>query len=445
MKVNEANLPMKLDDKGALVFARDNANPLPDQAAFIDSHRDVLISALKKQIAAGQDPTTYSYTGGMPDRYCTYVGEGMNVSVAVTYAPRRDGSSDPSGIPTSFRYFHGAGKVQASSDPPDMRLQRSLGHLTALVHGGNPENVLVVACGAGVTAGSFVPYDSVKNITICDIEPMVPAHVTPMFWKENHNVVGGDPNETPEQKAARLNRVHVIADDGRHFVRTTKDKFDIITSDPIDPWVKGCAALNTIEYYEMCKAHLNKGGVMALWIPLYENNSDSAKSIIATFFKVFPNGMLFSNDLTRGQGYDAVLFGTDEPCQINVDEIQQFLDSHPKVKTSLTDVGFGNDPANPGEAGVAVDLLSSFAADAHHIGDWTKDAQLNEDKNLRLQYLAGMWLNKQMAPEILNDILKCYEFPDDIFKGSPETIRALKMHLISKGRIPSSVRSGLNR
>ena len=59
----------------------------------------------------------------------------------------------------------------------------------------------------------------------------------------------------------------------RHFIRTTKEKFDVITSDPIDPWVKGCAALNTVEYYQMCKAHLNPGGVMSLWIPFYESNS----------------------------------------------------------------------------------------------------------------------------------------------------------------------------
>src|SRR6185503_423147 len=76
-------------------------------------------------------------------------------------------------------------------------------------------------------------------------------------------------------------KTNVIIDDGRHFIRTTDKKFDIITSDPIDPWVKGCAALNTVEYYQMCKQHLKPGGVIALWIPLYESSQDTAKSVIA--------------------------------------------------------------------------------------------------------------------------------------------------------------------
>ena len=109
-------------------------------------------------------------------------------------------------------------------------------------------------------------------------------------------------------------QVEVIYDDGRHFIRTTKEKFDIITSDPIDPWVKGCAALNTVEYYEMCKQHLNPGGVMSLWIPFYECNQDSIKSVIATFFNVYTNGILWSND-SNGEGYDAVLFGRVEPTR----------------------------------------------------------------------------------------------------------------------------------
>ncbi len=424
LRVNQDGLPLKLDRAGELTFVHENAAPTNEQQEFLRVHKKALISALNKELAVGQEASTLSYSGEVPDRYCTFVGEGMNVSVAVTYTPRDDGKTTAEGIPLTYRYFHGAGKVQASSIPADMRLQRSLGHLTALVHG-NPENVLVVACGAGVTAGSFVPYDSVKHITICDIEPMVPRYVAPMFAAENYNVVGDK-------------RTRVVLDDGRHFVRTTKEKFDVITSDPIDPWVKGCAALNTVEYYEMCKEHLKPGGVMALWIPLYENSEESAKSIIGTFFKVFPNGILWSNDLTKGEGYDAVLFGTVEPTVIDVDKMGAYLDAHQPVKDSLTDVGFGkeNGDSSPTGTEVAVDLLSSFAADAHHLTPWTDGAQLNEDRNLRLQYLAGLALNQQIAPEILRNIMSHYAFPSDIFHGRPETLEALQAELSTKGRIP---------
>ncbi len=89
-----------------------------------------------------------------------------------------------------------AGKIQASGLPVDMRLQRLLGHLPALVHK-KPEKVLVVACGAGVTAGTFVVHPDVRRVVICDIEPLVPTVVTPMFGEPNYHVVDGITKQNP--------------------------------------------------------------------------------------------------------------------------------------------------------------------------------------------------------------------------------------------------------
>ncbi|HVT89536.1 MAG TPA: hypothetical protein VHD56_11835 [Tepidisphaeraceae bacterium] len=382
------------------------------------------------------DPEMYPATaeiGASPsklERYCVYVGEGMNVSVAVT----RDSNG--------WQYFHGAGKVQASSNPQDMRLQRMLGHLSVLAHP-NPndvKDVLVVACGAGVTAGSFVPYPNVKNVTIVDIEKLVPTVVTPKFSSVNYGIVDGIAEQNPK-KMPDGKQVRVIFDDGRHFVRTTREKFDIITSDPIDPWVKGCAALNTIEYYTMCKEHLNPGGVMSLWIPLYESNVETTKSLISTFFQVFPNGIMFSND-DRGEGYDAVLFGInqDGPAQINLDELAALLarPEYQTVKTSLTDVGFGSNKFgggnSNGEEGVIVDLLATYAGQAADLTKWRADAQINTDRNLRLQYLAGMALNTYVPTDILRSMTDYYRFPTEVFHGNSQRLDALRQALSSTGR-----------
>lgn len=347
---------------------------------------------------------------GDPDVFCTYVGEGANVSVAVTKT--RDG----------VRSFHGAGKVQASTQPADMRLQRMLGHIPALVHK-KPESVLVVACGAGVTAGSFVVHPDVKRIVICDIEPLVPTRVTPMFGKENYHVVDGIDRENPHTVNGK--QVEVVYDDGRHFLRTTREKFDIITSDPIDPWVKGCAALNTVEYYQMCRDHLNPGGIVSLWIPLYESNLETTKSVIATFFQVFPNGILWSND-REGFGYDAILFGQVDPTVIDVDVLQRRLDrlDHERVKQSLHDVGFGKGLDWVVEEGI--DLLATYAGQAPQLQEWSRGAQINTDRNLRLQYLAGMSFNSNMGEQTLAGIRAFYRFPDRTFIGSPERIGTLK-------------------
>jgi len=332
--------------------------------------------------------------GGGWTTYCEYVGEGLNGTVAVTM--RTDG----------VRSFHSAGKVQASNDPRDMRLQRMLGHISALAFP-DPKSVLVVACGAGVTAGSFIPHTNIQRIVICDIEPLVPKYVAPRFSKENYSVV-----DNP--------RVEVVRDDGRHFIRTTREKFDVITSDPIDPWVKGCAALNTVEYYQMCKAHLNPGGVMSLWIPFYESNTNTIKSVLATFFSVFPNGIVWSND-ENGSGYDAVLFGQAEPTVIDVDKWQERLDGpeNAGVRQSLEDVGFHS----------AVDLLATYAARAADLGQWMSTAQINTDRNLRLQYLAGLSLNNYQETLILNDLTRTYQFPTNLFVGDSVRVRLLEDRL----------------
>jgi spermidine synthase len=373
---------------------------------------------------------------GSSDVYCTYVGEGMNVSVAVT--------ENTLGV----RYFHGAGKVQASTAPQDMRLQRMLGHLSALLHK-KPEKVLVVACGAGVTAGSFLVHPDVKRIVICDIEPLVPTTVTPMFSDANYGIVDGIAKQNPHTVNGK--EVEVVYDDGRHFIRTTKEKFDIITSDPIDPWVKGCAALNTVEYYQMCKEHLNPGGVVSLWIPFYESNLDTAKSVLGTFFQVFPNGIVWSND-TNGVGYDAVLFGQVEPTVIDVDALAERLNrpDHQAVRKSLDDVGFGVKRSSPGVVvvgrGPAIELLATYAGQASRLKEWSQDAQINTDRNLRLQYLAGMWLNTQMASGILSSILKYYAFPEETFRGTPVRIALLKAALAEGNRkeraLPAGKRAG---
>jgi len=161
-----------------------------------------------------------------------------------------------------------------------MRLQRMLGHLTTLIPT-NAKKVVVIGCGAGVTAGAVSIDPAVEHETIAEIEPLVPKVVSTYFSEYNFDVV-------------RNPKVHVQIDDARHFIQTTNEKFDAITSDPLDPWVKGAAMLYTKEFFETAKAHLNPGGVMTLFVQLYESNSDAVKSEIATFLDAFPNGVVWA-------------------------------------------------------------------------------------------------------------------------------------------------------
>jgi spermidine synthase len=307
----------------------------------------------------------------------------MNSSIAV--------SEMASGV----RNFHVSGKVEASSEPQDMRLQRMLGHLSALLDN-EPKSVLVVGFGAGVTAGSFVLHPGIKRIVICEIEPLIPKVVSTYFTKENYDVVN-DP------------RVEIVYDDARHFILTTKEKFDVITSDPIHPWVKGAATLYTKEYFELVKRHLNPGGVVTQWVPLYESFPDVVKSEVATFFDVFPHGTIWSNDI-QGKGYDIVLAGHASPQTIDVDSLESRLTrpENARVVQSLNEVGFNS----------AMSLLMTYGGQARDLAPWLAKAEINRDANLRLQYLAGMGLNVYENATIYDQMLRYRRYPENLFTGS---------------------------
>ena len=340
-----------------------------------------------------------AYGRYLPQRYndgakLLFEGEGMNASVAVT--ENTDGT----------RNFHVSGRVEASSASQDMRVQRMLGHVPALLHG-RPESVLIVGCGAGVTAGSFVLYPGVKRIVLCEIEPLIPKVVAAFFGPQNY-----DFQKDP--------RVEIVYDDARHFILTTRETFDVITSDPIHPWIKGSAMLYTREYVELCKKRLNPGGVVAQWVPFYESTVATVKSELATFFDVFSNGTVWSNDLS-GLGYDVVLIGSDGTMTVDVDALEAKLEEpdYARVARSLDDVGLGR----------AVWLLATFGGRAADLAPWLRGAEINRDRNLRLQYLAGLGFNAHESGRTFDEMVSYAKYPDGLFTGSPARIAELKKAL----------------
>jgi spermidine synthase len=320
-----------------------------------------------------------------------YVGEGITAAVAVTRT--QDGVLN----------YHNAGKIQASSEPQDMRLQRMLGHITTLVPT-TPAKVLVIGCGAGVTAGAVSIDPLVTDQTIAEIEPLVPEVVSTYFSEHNFDVV-------------RNPKVTIHLDDARHYLLTTDEMFDAITSDPLDPWVKGAATLYTREFFEVVKAHLNPGGVVTLFVQLYESTEDAVKSEIATFFEAFPNGAVFANTV-NGQGYDLVLFGRLEDTPIDVDAVQARLDAPEgtPMRQSLSQIGIFS----------AVELFGTYGGSRSDMAAWLSDGVINTDRNLRLQYLAGLGLNLYQSASIYRNMIADTRYPERLFTGSPETLEQLR-------------------
>jgi spermidine synthase len=273
-----------------------------------------------------------------------------------------------------------------------------------------PESALVVGFGAGVTAGAISIHPTLERMVICELEPLIPKVVSTYFGDANYGV-------------ATNPKVQIVYDDARHYVLTTREKFDVITSDPIHPWVKGAATLYTKEYFEHVKARLNPGGVVTQWVPLYESNEDAVRSEIATFLQVFPNGTVWRNDNRNGSGYDVVLVGRLDETPIDVDAWQAKIDSpmYAEVKASLAEVGYST----------IFDVLKTYSGRGQDLGPWISGAAINTDKNLRLQYLAASGLNNNSGTPIRDAMLRYRQFPSDLFTGRASSIELLRAEVMA--------------
>jgi spermidine synthase len=250
-------------------------------------------------------------------------------------------------------------------------------------------------------------YPDVEKIVICEIEPLVPS-VAALYFSEQNNGVLEDP------------RVQVIYDDARHYLLTTQDKFDVITSDPIHPWVKGSATLYTKEYFDLCRRHLNPGGLVTQWVPLYESTADVVKSEIATFFDVFSAGIVLENN-DDGQGYDLVLLGIPEGTRIDLDQVQRRLEQ-PEYAGAAESLGVV-------DLNGVLSLFKCYLGRAPDLQPWLEGAEINRDQNLRLQYLAGMSLNAVQGRAIHDEMLSYRTYPEDLFTGSTMRTTALRFVL----------------
>lgn len=196
------------------------------------------------------------------------------------------------------------GKKEASNDFDALRNQYILGHLPALL-ANDPRRALVVGLGAGVTAGA-VSVHSNMNVTVAELSPEV-LDATRRFVNFNHDV---------------LNRknVNIVIEDGRRFLANSAREisagrglpFDVITSDPIHPWVSGAANLYTYDYFSLVRNNLSKNGVAAHWLPLYEMQTEDAAAIFRSFASAFPASAVWVT-----YAGDAVLIGSPSQLTIN--------------------------------------------------------------------------------------------------------------------------------
>jgi spermidine synthase len=196
----------------------------------------------------------------------------------------------------------------------------------------------------------------------------------------------------------------VIYDDARHFIATTDEKFDIIATDPIHPWMDGSATLFSIEYYALARERLNDGGFIAQWVPTYDTDEATVKSQVGTFMQVFPDGTLWSNHIP-GEGLSFIMLGHIGTLEVDANRLASRIEGNPSLGESLADVDIES----------IVRLLAAYVSQGPDLAEWLEDAQINRERSLRLQYLAGLSMDFEEEAEIYRAVAQYRGYPDNIF------------------------------
>jgi len=187
-------------------------------------------------------------------------------------------------------------RIEATTTPADVQCQYALGHVPMLLHP-HPRRVFVLGTGSGMTLGATTVHPEVESVVLAEIEPAVlPA--TRTFGEYNHRAL-----DNPQ--------VSVCFNDGRNYLATTSERFDVITADPIHPWSGGASYLYTDEYFRLAASRLNDGGIIAQWLPLYELTPRDVATVVKTFAGNFKYVMVW---LTY---FDAELIGSNSPIVID--------------------------------------------------------------------------------------------------------------------------------
>lgn len=253
------------------------------------------------------------------------------------------------------------GKVDASN-AGDMLTQRLLGLLPTLLHP-DPHDALVIGLGSGVTADAMLATGEVQRLDVVEISPEV-AEASAFFERENRGVLK-DP------------RVRLLIGDGRSHLRLSARQYDVIVSEPSNPWMAGIAALFTREFFEAAHARLRSGGVFCQWAHTYEISEQDLQSIVRTFVSVFPDGTMWlagESDLlligSSGANIDSRLAGVAERSQEG------------SVPALLADVAVAQNAA-------PFVLLSFFAAGPQELGAFAGRAALQTDDRMSLEFTAA--------------------------------------------------------
>ncbi len=185
------------------------------------------------------------------------------------------------------------GKVDASDGGADMLTQKLLAHLPLLL-ADRPRRACVIGLGSGVTAGAALRHP-LERVDIVELSPEV-VQAARFFEHVNDRVL-----DNP--------RARLILGDGRTFLLFTRESYDVIISEPSNPWMAGMSALFTREFFQLARARLTDRGLLCQWFHSYNMPLQDLKTLLRTFHAVFPHAFLWALNEN-----DLLLIGAKDPA-----------------------------------------------------------------------------------------------------------------------------------
>lgn len=253
------------------------------------------------------------------------------------------------------------GKTDASL-AMDMRTQLLSGYLPMFLHG-DPESVLVIGQGSGITLGAVEQFP-IKSVDLVEISSAV-IEGSRYFDSFNHNALSDK-------------RLKVILADGRNHVALADQKYDVIISEPSNPWISGVGALFTDNFFKLMKKRLNPNGVACIWV--HTNMSPmSFKSVARTFSENFKQVTMWESIV----GDDYLIIGSDSEYKLSYSEVDEILSDEIRGK-DLYRIGISN----------VRDLMSLLIMNREGLLRFSKGAPIHTDDNSLLEFNAPQYIYK---------------------------------------------------
>ena len=246
-----------------------------------------------------------------------------------------------------------------------------------------PKTALFMCFGSGITAGTLGLSDFERIDAVEIAKPVLEA--APLFKVDNFDVLNNK-------------KLNFIVDDGRNFLLTTKNTYDVITFEPMPLAIAGVSTFYTLEYYRLCLEHLAPGGLVSQWVPLHSLSADLVRSLTSTFVSVFPEycGWFVNSDL--------FLIGSNQPLRVSYGAMKQRLEN-PVIHAALDRVGLG-DP---------IEFLNTYMLSKAGVAAYAQGGGVMTDDRPWAEFEAPRLIYESNVPQALKELTAHFESPKDIF------------------------------